>query len=89
MAALTFHFLRETKRETYDGGPPCDGQRNGCLWRHSVQMPPMKFYMHVVHPRRNGKLGITRGWPFDDTGAMMAAASMEAVIKKMPTKWGQ
>ena len=35
VAALTFHFLRETKRETYDGGPPCNGQRNGCLWRHS------------------------------------------------------
>ena len=46
-------------------------------------------YIHVVHPRRNGKLGITRGWPIDDTGAMMAAASMEAVIKKMPMEWGQ
>ena len=24
------------------------------------------FCWHVVHPRRNGKLGITRGWPIDD-----------------------
>ena len=52
-------------------------------------MPPMKFYMHVVHLRKTGKLGITLGWPVDDTGAMMAAATMEAVIKKMPMKWGQ
>ena len=54
-----------------------------------IQMPPMKFYMHVVHPRKTEKLGITLGWPVDDTGAMMAAATMEAVIKKMPMKWGQ
>ena len=49
----------------------------------------MKFYMHVVHPRKTGKSGITLGWSVDDTGVMMAAATMEAVIKKMPMKWGQ
>ena len=54
-----------------------------------IQMPPMKSYMHAVHPRKTGKLGITLGWPVDDTGAMMAAATMEAVIKKMQMKWGQ
>ena len=54
-----------------------------------IQMPPMKFYFHVVHPRKTGKSGITMGWPIDDTGAMMAAAIVEAVLKKMPMKWGQ
>ena len=49
----------------------------------------MKFYMHVVHPRKTGKSGITLGWSVDDTGVMMAAATMEAVIKKMPMKWDQ
>ena len=47
-----------------------------------IQMPPMKFYFHVVHPRKTGKSGITMGWPIDDTGAMMAAAIVEAVLKK-------
>ena len=69
LAILLKRFQRTTKEMAASGG---------------IQMPPMKFYMHVVHLRKTGKLGITLGWPVDDTGAMM-----EAVIKKMPMKWGQ
>ena len=53
-----------------------------------IHMPPMRFHMQVVNSRRQSKLGVTRGWPIDDTGAIMAAAWVEAVIKKMPLRWG-
>ena len=54
----------------------------------SIHKLPMKFHQHVVHPLRHKKLGTMRGWPIDDTGAIMAAACMEAVIKKIPINWG-